>query len=52
MDVEAVSITGSGPTVFGVFNDEKSAKRAYDSFRDSSTFKVFFAQGILGWHRL
>ena len=52
MDVEAVSMTGSGPTVFGVFNDEKGAKRIYEYFRDSSTFKVFFAQGILGWHRL
>ena len=52
MGVEAVSMTGSGPTVFGVFNDEKSAKRVYEYFRDSSTIKVFFAQGISGWHRL
>jgi len=52
MDVEAVSMTGSGPTVFGVFNDEKKAKMIYDYFRDSTKFKVFFAQGISGWHRL
>jgi len=52
MDVEAVSMTGSGPTVFGDLNDEKKAKMIYDYFRDSTKFKVFFAQGILGWHRL
>lgn len=52
MDVEAVSMTGSGPTVFGLFNDEKKAKMIYDYFRDSTKFKVFFAQGISGWHRL
>jgi 4-diphosphocytidyl-2-C-methyl-D-erythritol kinase len=52
MDVEAVSMTGSGPTVFGVFNDEKKAKMIYDYFRDSTKFKVCFAQGISGWHRL
>ena len=33
-------------------NDEKGAKRVYEYFRDSSTFKVSFAQGISGWHRL
>ncbi len=52
MNVEAVSMTGSGPTVFGVFNEEKNAKRVYEYFRDSNTFKVFFVQGITGWHRL
>jgi 4-diphosphocytidyl-2-C-methyl-D-erythritol kinase len=52
MGLKAVSMTGSGPTVFGVFHDEKDAKRVYEYFRDSSKFKVFFAQGISGWHRL
>ncbi len=52
MGSEAVSMTGSGPTVFGVFSDEKNAKRVYEYFRDSSKLNVFFAQGISGWHRL
>jgi 4-diphosphocytidyl-2-C-methyl-D-erythritol kinase len=52
MEVEAVSMTGSGPTVFGIFIDEKEAKRVYDYLRDSGAFKVFFVQGISGWHRL
>lgn len=52
MGSDAVSMTGGGPTVFGVFKDEKNAKRVYEYFRDSSELKVFFAQGISGWHRL
>jgi 4-diphosphocytidyl-2-C-methyl-D-erythritol kinase len=52
MGSEAVSMTGSGPTVFGVFSDEKNAKRVYEYFRDSIKLNVFFAQGISGWHRL
>lgn len=52
MGVEAVSMTGSGSTVFGVFRDEGEAREIYDYLKDSSTFRVFFAQGISGWHRL
>jgi 4-diphosphocytidyl-2-C-methyl-D-erythritol kinase len=52
MEVEAVSMTGSGSTVFGVFRGEGVAKKVYDYLKDSSMFKVFFAQGISGWHRL
>jgi 4-diphosphocytidyl-2C-methyl-D-erythritol kinase len=52
MEVEAVSMTGSGSTVFGAFRDEGEAKKIYDYLKDSSTFKVFLAQGISGWHRL
>ncbi len=52
MEVEAVSMTGSGSTVFGVFRGEGEAKKVYDYLKDSSMFKVFFAQGISGWHRL
>lgn len=52
MEVEAVSMTGSGSTVFGIFRSEGEAKKIYDYLKDSSTFKVFFAQGISGWHRL
>jgi 4-diphosphocytidyl-2-C-methyl-D-erythritol kinase len=52
MEVQAVSMTGSGSTVFGVFRDEEEAERIYDYLKDSGTFKVFLAQGISGWHRL
>ncbi len=52
MEVEAVSMTGSGSTVFGVFRGEGEAKKVYDYLKDISMFKVFFAQGISGWHRL
>jgi 4-diphosphocytidyl-2C-methyl-D-erythritol kinase len=52
MEVEAVSMTGSGSTVFGVFRGEGEAKKIYNYLKDSSTFKVFLAHGISGWHRL
>ncbi|HEX3033638.1 MAG TPA: 4-(cytidine 5'-diphospho)-2-C-methyl-D-erythritol kinase [Thermodesulfobacteriota bacterium] len=52
LEAEAVSMTGSGPTVFGVFRDMKKANVVYEYLRDSASFKVFLAQGISGWHRL
>lgn len=52
MGVKAVSMTGSGPTVFGVFRNEKEAKTVYDYLKDSNAFKTFFVRGISGWHRL
>jgi 4-diphosphocytidyl-2-C-methyl-D-erythritol kinase len=52
MGAEAASMTGSGPTVFGVFEDEKKAKRIYDFMKDSKVYKVFLVQGISGWHKL
>ena len=30
MDAEAASMTGSGPTVFGLYRDEASAREAYE----------------------
>ncbi|HSE84350.1 MAG TPA: 4-(cytidine 5'-diphospho)-2-C-methyl-D-erythritol kinase [Thermodesulfobacteriota bacterium] len=52
MGAEAASMTGSGPIVFGVFEDEKKAKRIYDFMKDSKVYKVFLVQGISGWHKL
>ncbi|MER3445375.1 MAG: 4-(cytidine 5'-diphospho)-2-C-methyl-D-erythritol kinase [Candidatus Dadabacteria bacterium] len=52
MGVEAVSMTGSGSTVFGVFGDGGVAKKIYDYMKDSGMFRTFLAQGISGWHRL
>ena len=50
--LEATSMTGSGPTVFSIFKDEKSAKVLYNLLKDSSSFKVFLVKGISGWHKL
>ncbi len=52
MGVKAVSMTGSGPTVFGVFRDDEQAKTAYDYLKDGHIFKTFLVKGISGWHRL
>lgn len=42
-------MSGSGPTVFGIFENEGAAKHAYDCIKKDSKFKymaVFVAQGI------
>jgi 4-diphosphocytidyl-2-C-methyl-D-erythritol kinase len=52
MGAGAVSMTGSGPSVFGVFKDSWSAYKIYEYLRGSTRFKVFLAQGISGWHIL
>jgi 4-diphosphocytidyl-2-C-methyl-D-erythritol kinase len=52
MGAKAVSMTGSGPTVFGVFRNEQEAKTIYDYLKDSNAFKTFLVRGISGWHRL
>jgi 4-diphosphocytidyl-2-C-methyl-D-erythritol kinase len=52
LGAESVSMTGSGPTVFAVFEDERKAKRIYDYMKDSKIYKVFLVQGISGWHKL
>lgn len=42
-------MSGSGPTVFGIFSDEITAKKAAEVISDevSSQFLVFFAQSLL-----
>ncbi|GIW47602.1 MAG: 4-diphosphocytidyl-2-C-methyl-D-erythritol kinase [Deltaproteobacteria bacterium] len=52
MGAGAVSMTGSGPSVFGVFKDSQSAYKIYEYLRSNTRFKVFVAQGISGWHIL
>jgi len=52
LGVGNTSMTGSGPTVFSIFKDEKSAKVLYNLLKDSSSFKVFLVKGISGWHKL
>ncbi|MGH7901866.1 MAG: 4-(cytidine 5'-diphospho)-2-C-methyl-D-erythritol kinase [Thermodesulfobacteriota bacterium] len=52
LGVENASMTGSGPTVFSIFKEEKSAKVFYNLLKDSSSFKVFLVKGISGWHSL
>ena len=50
--VENASMTGSGPTVFSIFKEEKGARVFHNILKDSSTFKVYLVKGISGWHRL
>jgi 4-diphosphocytidyl-2-C-methyl-D-erythritol kinase len=42
-------MSGSGPTVFGIFSDENTAKKAAEVIKDevSGRFLVFFAQSLL-----
>jgi len=41
-------MSGSGPTLFGIFKDEKSAKKALDTIRQEVPvqYEVFFAQSL------
>jgi len=41
-------MSGSGPTLFGIFNDENSAKKALDSIKQEvpGQYAVFFAQSL------
>jgi 4-diphosphocytidyl-2C-methyl-D-erythritol kinase len=41
-------MSGSGPTLFGIFNDENSAKKALDSIKKEvpGQYAVFFAQSL------
>ena len=41
-------MSGSGPTLFGIFNDENSAKKALDSIKKEvpNQYAVFFAQSL------
>ncbi|MEM4658469.1 MAG: 4-(cytidine 5'-diphospho)-2-C-methyl-D-erythritol kinase [Candidatus Methanosuratincola sp.] len=51
LGAEAVAMSGSGPTVFAAFGEEREAKRVYDYLKDSTTIRVFFAEAVSGWHR-
>jgi 4-diphosphocytidyl-2-C-methyl-D-erythritol kinase len=50
--VKNVLMTGSGSAVYAVFRDEFDAYEMYEYLKTSPTFRVFFATGIRGWHRL
>jgi len=50
--VKNVLMTGSGSAVYAVFRDEFDAYEMYEYLKTSPTFRVFFATGIQGWHRL
>ncbi len=39
-------MSGSGPTVFGLFEDEKSAQKAYEKLREGSLAKQVYLTGI------
>ncbi len=52
LGAEAVSMTGSGPTVFAPFKEEKEGLDIYNYLKTSTKHKVFYVKGISGWHRL
>jgi 4-diphosphocytidyl-2-C-methyl-D-erythritol kinase len=52
LGIEAVSMTGSGPTVFAVFKEENEGLDIYNYLKTSTKYKVFCVKGISGWHRL
>ncbi len=39
-------MSGSGPTVFGIFEDRKSAKRAYRALREKNMAKQIYLTGV------
>lgn len=51
LEPDGVSMSGSGPTMFGAFTVCRDAKKAYDYLKDSTTLGVYSARGIEGWHR-
>lgn len=51
MGARNVSMTGSGPTFYAVFREEKTAKIIYTYLKDSRRHKVFLVHGISGWHK-
>jgi 4-diphosphocytidyl-2-C-methyl-D-erythritol kinase len=52
LGIKAVSMTGSGPTVFAGFKEEKEVLDIYNYLKTSTKYKVFYVKGISGWHRL
>ena len=52
LGIKAVSMTGSGPTVFAGFKEEKAGLDIYNYLKTSTKYKVFYVKGIAGWHRL
>lgn len=50
--IEAVSMTGSGPTVFAVLKNEKEAIEINNYLKSGAKYRVFCVRGISGWHRL
>lgn len=52
LDAKDILMTGSGSAVFAAFRDEDDAADIYEYLKTSPTFRVFFAKGIKGWHRI
>jgi 4-diphosphocytidyl-2-C-methyl-D-erythritol kinase len=52
LGIEAASMTGSGPTVFAVFKEEREGLDIYNYLKTSTRYKVFYVKGMSGWHRL
>jgi 4-diphosphocytidyl-2-C-methyl-D-erythritol kinase len=39
-------VSGSGPTVFGVFRDEATARRALVDLRKAASWRIFLARNL------
>jgi 4-diphosphocytidyl-2-C-methyl-D-erythritol kinase len=52
LGIEPTSMTGSGPTVFAVFKEEKGGLDIFNYLTTSTKYKVFCVKGVSGWHRL
>lgn len=49
---ESVLMSGSGSSVFAIFNEQELAKDLFDYLSTNSKFESFLATGINSWHRL
>ncbi|MGQ0793250.1 MAG: 4-(cytidine 5'-diphospho)-2-C-methyl-D-erythritol kinase [Deltaproteobacteria bacterium] len=52
LGAKAVSMTGSGSSVYAVFANEREAREIYDYLQGGDSLSVFLAEAISGWHRL
>ncbi len=51
-DAKSVLMSGSGSSIFAVFRKEREANEVYEYLKISSSFDIFQAKGIKGWHYL
>lgn len=52
LDCKLVLMSGSGSSIFAVFRTEREANELYEYLNLSSSFDIFQAKGIKGWHYL
>ena len=52
LGARSVLVSGSGSSVFSVFQKRREAEEIYEYLETSAEFDVFLARGIKGWHFL